>query len=52
MQRLEQIYGKTQMTESATKFLLGQQLLLAQLATKLNDKSLEGLDQLLKKATF
>jgi len=36
MQRLEQIYGEDRMKESATRFPLGQQLLLAQLASKLN----------------
>jgi len=39
MQQLEQIYGKTRMTETATKPPLGQQLLLAPLATKLNNKT-------------
>jgi len=41
------------MTETATKFLLGQQLLLAPLATELNEQNLTGLEQLLQKqATF
>jgi len=37
------------MKESATTFLLGQWLLLTPLASKLNKKNLEGLDQLLQK---
>jgi len=48
MQWLKQIYGENRMTQSATKFPLGQQLLLAPLATDLN-KKLECLDQLLQK---
>ena len=54
MEWLEQIvYGETRMKESATTFPLGQQLLLTPLASKLNKKNLEGLDQLLhKQATF
>ncbi len=37
------------MNQSAMQFPLGQRLLLAPLATKLNDKSLKSLDQLLQK---
>ena len=39
------------MNQSATWFLLGQRLLLAPLATELNDKNLKSLDQLLQKQT-
>ncbi len=49
MQHLEQIYGENQMNQSATQFPLGQRLLLAPLATELNDKNLKSLDQLLQK---
>jgi len=49
MQRLEQIYGKDRMKETATKFPLGQWLLLAPLASDLNKKNLNAFNQLLKK---
>jgi len=39
MEQLKQIYGKTQMRESATTFPLGQRLLLTPLASELNKKS-------------
>jgi len=38
MNQLEQIYGENRINKSATKFPLGQRLLLAPLATKLNKK--------------
>jgi len=43
MKQLEQIYGEH------SKFPLGQRLLLAPLATNLNETNLEGLDKLLSK---
>jgi len=52
MQWLKQIYGETHMTEAATKFPLGQWLLLAPLATKLNKRNLDGLEQLLKNKPY
>jgi len=42
MEWLEQIYGKTQLKESATTFPLGQRLLLAPLASELNEKTWQG----------
>jgi len=39
MEHLEQIYGETRMKDAATTFPLGQQLLLALLASKLNEKT-------------
>jgi len=39
IQHLKQIYGEDRMKESATRFPFGQWLLLAPLASKLNEKT-------------
>jgi len=52
MEQLKRIYGKARMANIATKFPLGQRLLLAPLATNLNDTNLDVLQCLQRLASF